>query len=132
MPRQWESFPCQVATTSISDSSGCLGVVNGFGSITEMGATWIITDSDGSGSPSLYDSLHEHGLYSQNAWHRMQALSLVTVETWSSYLTCLCFSFLTCKMGLIKVPSWDFPGGPVVKTPRSQCRGPGFDPWSGN
>ena len=22
----------------------------------------------------------------------------------------------------------DFPGGPVVKTPRSQCRGPGFDP----
>ena len=28
--------------------------------------------------------------------------------------------------------SWDFPGGPVAKTPRSQCRGPGFDPWSGN
>ena len=26
----------------------------------------------------------------------------------------------------------DFPGGPVGKTPRSQCRGPGFDPWSGN
>ena len=26
----------------------------------------------------------------------------------------------------------DIPGGPVVKTPRSQCRGPGFDPWSGN
>ena len=26
----------------------------------------------------------------------------------------------------------DFPGGPVVKTPCSQCRGPGFDPWSGN
>ena len=28
--------------------------------------------------------------------------------------------------------TWDFPGGPVVKTPYSQCRGPGFDPWSGN
>ena len=28
--------------------------------------------------------------------------------------------------------SWDFPGGPVAKTPCSQCRGPGFDPWSGN
>ena len=26
----------------------------------------------------------------------------------------------------------DFPGGPVVKTPHFQCRGPGFDPWSGN
>ena len=22
----------------------------------------------------------------------------------------------------------DFPGGPGAKTPRSQCRGPGFDP----
>ena len=25
---------------------------------------------------------------------------------------------------------WDFPGGPVVKTLCSQCRGPGFDPQS--
>ena len=23
-------------------------------------------------------------------------------------------------------------GGPVAKTPHSQCRGPGFDLWSGN
>ena len=28
--------------------------------------------------------------------------------------------------------TWDFPGGPVAKTLNSQCRGPGFDPWSGN
>ena len=27
---------------------------------------------------------------------------------------------------------WDFPGGPVGKAPCSQCRGPRFDPWSGN
>ena len=27
---------------------------------------------------------------------------------------------------------WDFPGGSVAKTQRSQCRGPGFDLWSGN
>ena len=26
----------------------------------------------------------------------------------------------------------DFPGGPVAKTPQSQCRGPRFHPWSGN
>ena len=26
----------------------------------------------------------------------------------------------------------DFHGGPVAKTFCSQCRGPGFDPWSGN
>ena len=32
----------------------------------------------------------------------------------------------------IKEGERDFPGGPVAKTPHSQCRGPGFDPWSGN
>ena len=26
----------------------------------------------------------------------------------------------------------DFPGGPVAKTPQSQCRGPRYDTWSGN
>ena len=26
----------------------------------------------------------------------------------------------------------DLPGGTVAKTPHSQCRGSGFDPWSGN
>ena len=26
----------------------------------------------------------------------------------------------------------DFPGNPVAKTPRSQCRGPRFNRWSGN
>ena len=26
----------------------------------------------------------------------------------------------------------DFPGGPVAKTPHSQCSRPWFDPWSGN
>ena len=27
---------------------------------------------------------------------------------------------------------WRLPGGPVVRTLSSQCRGPGFDPWWGN
>ena len=27
---------------------------------------------------------------------------------------------------------WGLPGGSVAKTLSSQCRGPGFDPWSGN
>ena len=26
----------------------------------------------------------------------------------------------------------EVPGGPVVRTPRSHCRGPRFIPWSGN
>ena len=27
---------------------------------------------------------------------------------------------------------WNYPGGPVARTPHPQCQGPGFDPWSGN
>ena len=27
---------------------------------------------------------------------------------------------------------WNFRGGLVVRTPCFHCRGPGFDPWSGN
>ena len=35
-------------------------------------------------------------------------------------------------LGHFKIADGDFPCGPVVKTPCSQCRGHGFDPWSGN
>ena len=31
-----------------------------------------------------------------------------------------------------RITKKDFPGGPVVKTPHFQCRGPGFNPWLGN
>ena len=31
-----------------------------------------------------------------------------------------------------KIYLGDFPGGPVVKLSVLWCRGPGFDPWSGN
>ena len=61
-----------------------------------------------------------------------------------------CFQLLWVDLGLIpgrgtnKIPQaalhgqkicfkkklWDFPGGPVVKTPRFHCRGHRFDPWS--
>ena len=32
----------------------------------------------------------------------------------------------------LKMKGKNFPGGAVVKTLSSQCRGPGFNPWSGN
>ena len=43
-------------------------------------------------------------------------------------------SFIHEKMGVYyqKIRSFqDFPGGPVVETPRFQRRGCGFGPWSG-
>ena len=36
------------------------------------------------------------------------------------------------NVGNKKCLSWDFPGSPVVKTLRFQCRGREFDSWSGN
>jgi len=32
----------------------------------------------------------------------------------------------------LKINQRDFSGGPMAKTPCSQCRGPRFNPWSGN
>ena len=40
-----------------------------------------------------------------------------------------------CQFGTYRlkiIDFWDFPGGPVAKAPHSQCRGPRFDPGSGN
>ena len=40
---------------------------------------------------------------------------------------------LTSLLVQVKKPvPRDFPGGPVVKTLHSQCRGPRFDPWPGS
>ena len=36
------------------------------------------------------------------------------------------------KIFVLKNLFGDFPSGPVVKTLHFQCRGCGFDPWSGN
>ena len=39
---------------------------------------------------------------------------------------------MNCKLLLKTISFWDFPGGPVAKTPCSQCKGARFDTWSGN
>ena len=31
-----------------------------------------------------------------------------------------------------KLKDWDFPGGPVVRTPSFHYKGPGFDAWLGS
>ena len=42
------------------------------------------------------------------------------------YLEIIRLNFCSIK------PFWEFPGGPVVRTPCFHYRGPGLDPWSGN
>ena len=44
----------------------------------------------------------------------------------------VCNDAATSRRTLKRVAGRDFPGGPVAKTPRSQSRGPGFDPYGGN
>ena len=41
-------------------------------------------------------------------------------------------NFGSAKDTVKRTVTWDFPGGPMGKTPCSQWRGPGFDPWPGN
>ena len=40
--------------------------------------------------------------------------------------------FLTPYFDVFKFTSWEFPGGPVVRTPHFHCRGHGLHSWSGN
>ena len=52
-----------------------------------------------------------------------------------SVIDFLDFLILKEEEGCLKVKKKkkkDFPGGPEVQTPHSQCRGPGFDPRSGS
>ena len=39
---------------------------------------------------------------------------------------------LVCLCSFKKTEKSDFPGGPAAKSLHYQCRGPRFDPWSGN
>ena len=38
---------------------------------------------------------------------------------------------LCCNEEVLEGAKGDFPGGPVVRTPRFQCKGRGFNTWSG-
>ena len=58
------------------------------------------------------------------------SLIIKRTEMWSEKVICLkvtigiCFSDY-CKASFMNVHQGDFPGGPVVKTPRCQCKGTG-------
>ena len=53
-----------------------------------------------------------------------------SVAEWFIYITGL--RRVSACLFLSKEPRRDFSDDPVAKTPCSQCRGPEFDPWSGN
>ena len=46
------------------------------------------------------------------------------------YIYCSYLTFILS--GEEKKRKREFPGGPVVRTLRSHCQGPGFDPWLGS
>ena len=56
--------------------------------------------------------------------------SLRSLHLINDYSNCL-GKVILVNIVSIKGLLGDFPGGPVAKAPCSQCRGPGFDLWSG-
>ena len=71
-------------------------------------------------------------------WEREPEVAGFRLPDWSLLSTMRCVSLLCAQTHPLgseacsKNNVGDFPGGPVVKTPSSQSRGPGFDPWSRN
>ena len=58
--------------------------------------------------------------------------SLLALSPKVSCLTSLSLHCCNLEQGQLECLAWDFPGGPVADTLHSQCRGPGFNPWSEN
>ena len=48
------------------------------------------------------------------------------------FLRQVCKLFFMVEIFPLKIMLRGFPGGPVTKIPPSHCRGPRFNPWSGN
>ena len=72
-----------------------------------------------------------HSLFNPANGHVKKCSTLLIFRKCKSKIQC---DFTLVRMAIIKksTNNWDFPGGPVVKTPCCQCRGCGFDPWLGN
>ena len=68
----------------------------------------------------------------QNAHLKVRWISQST-RGWVSFLLLLDAAYPSREHFEFKNSAYgEFPGGPVVRTQHFHCRGPGFDPWSGN
>ena len=84
---------------------------------------------EGNGNPLQYSCLENP--MDGGAWWAT-AHRVAKSRTQLSDFTSLETHFRTKDIYRLKVGGGDLPGGPVAKTPRSQCRSPRFHPWSGN
>ena len=79
-------------------------------------------------------------IVSTTTLHSLRLVESLDVEephTWVHRARCKLYTSFPLHRGLVLLTttllkSWDFPGGPVAKTSYTKCRGPVFNPWSGN
>ena len=75
----------------------------------------------------------------------IKVLRMIGIAFWVTFISSvqvftLCQVFISCTNAFTEITQiffkstvyWDFPGGPVVKTPHFQCMGYRFDPWLKN
>ena len=76
----------------------------------------------------------QHYLFFWRCFYRPHCFyKFMVIHLLFSLLGMTCSFFLSLSLfSSLKFISGDFPSGPVAKTQSSQCRGPGFNPWSGS
>ena len=86
---------------------------------------------------TVFNSKHYHTAQSEVGWIRGCGGTTYITGPWVRRARCKLHTSVPPHRELALLTttllkSWDFPGGPVAKTSHSKCRGPRFNPWSGN
>ena len=114
-------FPGDSAGRESACNAGNLGSIPGLGR----------SPGEGKGSPLQYSGLENPMDYIVYGVTKSQTqLSNFHFHFSVSYISTYMYICVCVYIYIMKYR--DFPGGPVAKTPCSQCGGPGFNPGSGN